>query len=182
MCASSSSLDGQGLRLLWSAERKELQVASLKENREDGISKGSLQILKTARQSTRLGCAVPVLEILDLGMAEKHPEPPSGELLGGIQKEEEGSRDKKQQKQKEKTNKKPPPLKSVKGIFPGVIYGHQRRNITRIITGCLLWKSMCSESGGRELYFPFYLVPTSISVNRIIYSRLSLACFPDINV
>lgn len=59
--------------------------------------------------------------------------------------------------------------------------GVQRRNIKRIIVGSLFWKSMCTESGSRELYFLFYLAPTSISVNRIIYSRL-LACCPDINV
>lgn len=60
--------------------------------------------------------------------------------------------------------------------------GVQRRSITRIIAGCLFWESLCSESGGRALYALFYLAPTSISVNRIIYSRLSLACCPDINV
>ena len=57
----------------------------------------------------------------------------------------------------------------------------QKRNIKRIIVGCLFWKSLCSESGGL-LYCLSYLVPTSISVNRIIYSRLSLAYCPDINV
>lgn len=57
----------------------------------------------------------------------------------------------------------------------------QRRNIKSIIAGCLFWKSMCGESGGR-LYCLCYLAPTSISVNRIIYSRLRLACCPDINV
>jgi len=57
----------------------------------------------------------------------------------------------------------------------------QRRRIKRIIAGHLFWKTVCSSSWGRELYFLFYLVRTSISVNRIIYPGLSLARCPDIN-